>query len=558
MGADLASTLKRHLDIDMSKEVRLDFTTIGEEDLTEEMLRYAAKDVTLLIDLMYSQYDALYRKKLLPTARLEFKVVPAIAEAHLHGVLIDMDRWRTHIQHLSLERDQIERSLVEQLQPYYDRYAARVFKEKSAQYVEESALYEEAKGAQVTMAQAEYDRVLAEGASKKEARAAFNAYKREHPVPFKRPTAPSIMSGVPINIGSPEQLQGALSIMGVSLPEKDSGKLETDRKALAKVASQHPVVAELLKYRAYDKLVNAYGENLLSQADVQNRLHPEFRQCDTDTGRMSCAKPNVQQIPGNSLGAEFRNCFIAPEGHVLIAADYSQIEIRLLVEFANDEAAIEAINSGLDIHSQTVSTMFGVPYEEVIAKKDTDYKQLRHVAKTINFGLAYGLTPGGLAANINIPMADAKAYFEQWEDANPVIKAWVDKTRETCVRQGYAATALGRKRFATRPTVDRATNPWEYNRQLEGIQRQLCNMVIQGSSADITKMAVCGIRSAGIEELGAHMVMFIHDEIVVEAPEEVAEEVAFIVTTEMERAAREVLKRVEAKVEYNIAPYWKH
>lgn len=569
--ASLKDTAFRRLSIELDKGLQTSFGAAG--DFTHEQLLYAARDVDVLLPIMRQQVEALRDNEMLPVAQLEFDLLPVLAEAELAGVKIHRERWHNHITMLSEERAALEEELTRELTPYCHQWRKARHAETYHFYTRKLADYEASHSLREAAAAQYKEQLLEQGYAKGDAQKMLNAWKRENPSP-KKPQLPVCGDG-PINLGSPDQLQGAFDVMGVDLPRKASGALETDRAHLQMVADEWPVIEKLLRWREYDKLVNAFGENILAMLDANDRLHPDFNQL-VSTGRLSCRKPNIQQIPGadKELGKEFRRSFVAPQGRLLVAADYSQIELRVLAQVSGDAGLIAAFNSGEDLHSQTASLMFGLPLEGL----KENHPDKRKAAKTINFGIMYGLGPGGLAQQLNIQRNEAKAYIEMYYQAYPGVFKWMKEVREQGIQDLYSATMLGRRRFfpplPKRPEKRFRNSPqWqgvefgglppsqeaEYKRLRAAYERQLGNHVIQGTSADITKGAMVNIHRA-LHEGGysAVIVMTVHDEIVVEVAQEQAEEVAALVVDTMRKAAERFLTRVPVEVSYAVGEHWEH
>jgi DNA polymerase-1 len=266
-----------------------------------------------------------------------------------------------------------------------------------------------------------------------------------------------------INLNSNNQLLDAFSKLGVELPD-------TMEATLSKYS--HPAVAKLLEYRGLEKTIAAFGESVLGLINPKtHRIHPDFNQYGADTGRFSCTRPNVQQIPATS---DFRKCFVAPQGYKLVTCDYSQAELRILAELSGDEGFVNAFQSGGDLHSLTASQMFGVPLAEV-------QKPQRNAAKAINFGLAYGMGPGGLAPRLGVTLDESKELISRYFKAYPGVQKWLDKAAKDAVRNGYSATTLGRKRFYNIPDENlKRISEDDWRKQIAAIERQGKNSPIQG------------------------------------------------------------------------------
>ncbi len=352
-------------------------------------------------------------------------------------------------------------------------------------------------------------------------------------------TMQATMFGVPsINLNSNVQLIEALGKLGVDLPDTMEATL---------VKYDHPAVKKLLEYRGHEKTLSAFGENVLGLINPKtHRIHPDFNQHGADTGRFSCTRPNVQQIPATS---DFRKCFIASSGYKLVTCDYSQCELRILAELSGDEGFVTAFKSGGDLHTLTASQMFGVPVDQV-------QKPQRSAAKAINFGLAYGMGPGGLAPRLGVGLDEAKELIARYFQAYPGVQKWLEKAAKDSVRNGYSITTLGRKRFYTLPDESlKQRDPDEWRKQIASIERQGKNSPIQGGNADMTKLALINLRTA-LKDWDARVVNTVHDEIVVEVREDQAEEVKHIVEHEMVRAGESILKVVPIVAEASLADYW--
>jgi len=336
-----------------------------------------------------------------------------------------------------------------------------------------------------------------------------------------------------INLNSGQQIMAEFGRMGIVLED-------TSEATLSK--QNHPAIKKLLEYRSHEKTLGSFGEGLLAQINkVTERIHPDFIQYGADTGRFSCANPNVQQIPATS---DFRACFIAPEGYKLVTCDYSQAELRILAELSGDPAFLGAFRDGGDLHKLAASQMFQVPVDQVS-------KEQRSAAKAINFGLAYGMGPQGLAVRIDKTVDEARELISAYFKAFSGVQKWLEKAGRDSVRLNYSPTPLGRKRFYNSLTSD---DP-DYRRRQGEIERQGKNAPIQGCNADMTKMALVFLRER-LQGYDARIVNTVHDEIVVEVREDQAEEVCQLVEKEMIRAGQEILKEVPIVADAKIGDYW--
>ncbi len=343
----------------------------------------------------------------------------------------------------------------------------------------------------------------------------------------------SLFGGPAINLNSNAQLLETFARMGIDLPDTMEATL---------LKYDHPAIKKLLEYRGFEKTLSAFGEKFLELIHPKTgRIHPDFNQLGADTGRFSCTNPNIQQIPATS---DFRGCFVPAPGYKLITCDYSQAELRILAQLSEDPAFVEAFQSGGDLHRLTASQMFQVPPDLV------DKKQ-RSAAKVINFGLAYGRGPAALGVQLGVSTEEARRLIDQYFKAYAGIQRWLDKAGKEAVRKGFSVTILGRKRYYA--PIDR-DDP-EYNKKRSSIERQGKNSPIQGTNADMTKLALIGLNEA-LQGYDARVVNTVHDEIVVEAREDQAEAVCKIVEHEMVKAGGKLIKLVPVVADAKIADYW--
>ena len=331
------------------------------------------------------------------------------------------------------------------------------------------------------------------------------------------------MAGHPFNLNSPKQLGEVLfEEMKLPAPKKKKSGYSTDAETLEKLKGVHPIAEEILLYRQLSKLYSTYAVGLLTAADATGRLHTDFKQSLTATGRLSSAEPNLQNIPIRTpAGREFRRYFIPSDGYVLVDADYSQIELRLLAILSGDEAMIRAFSSGTDIHTMTAASAFRIPPEEVTPA-------LRKSAKAINFGIVYGISAFSLSQDLHISVAEAKEYIEHYMQTYPAIRGYLESSVEHAAEVGYTETLYGRRRYI--PELKSA------NGAVRALGRRMAlNAPLQGTAADIVKMAMVRVARALAEELpSARMIMQVHDELLLECPPEDADRAAGILRREME------------------------
>ena len=332
------------------------------------------------------------------------------------------------------------------------------------------------------------------------------------------------MAGEKININSPKQL-GTLLFEKMGLPsgKKKSGSWSTSAEVLEELADEYPICAKILEYRRFAKLNSTYIDALLRLRDDTGRIHTRFDQVSTATGRISSLEPNLQNIPVRTEeGRQIRRAFIAPEGHCLVDADYSQIELRVLAHMSEDEAMIEAFRSGEDIHRSTAAKVYGVPMSEVTG-------QMRSSAKAVNFGIVYGISDFGLARNIGVSRWEAKDFIERYLARYPGVKKYMDASVSSGKEQGYVSTLAGRRRYL------HELKSSNYNVRSFG-ERAAMNSPIQGTAADIIKMAMVAVyRALEKSDFKARLILQVHDELIIECPLEEKEAVSELLSRCMEQ-----------------------
>ena len=327
------------------------------------------------------------------------------------------------------------------------------------------------------------------------------------------------------NINSPKQLGEVLfERLGLPSYKKTKTGYSTSAEVLEKLRGAHPIVGEVLEYRQYAKLKSTYVDGLLKVISPDGRVRTSFQMTVTATGRLSSTEPNLQNIPTRTeLGSELRRMFVAGPGRILVDADYSQIELRLLAHISGDQAMVDAFRSGEDFHTVTAAHVFSVPVEEVTPA-------MRRAAKAVNFGIVYGISPFSLSQDLGVTVAEAKAYMDAYFHRFPGVKAYMDQVVERARADGYVETPMHRRRAL--PEI-KSSN---HNMRSFG-ERVALNMPIQGAAADIIKLAMVRVhRQLKEAALEARLIMQVHDELIVECPETEADQVKTILVREMEGA----------------------
>ncbi len=352
------------------------------------------------------------------------------------------------------------------------------------------------------------------------------------------------LAGENFNINSPKQL-GVILFEKLQLPvaKKTKTGYSTSADVLEKLEEEHEIIREILNYRQLGKLQSTYIEGLLKVINPStNKVHTRFNQALTQTGRLSSTDPNLQNIPIRlEEGRKIRQAFIpSEEGWVIFAADYSQIELRVLAHIANDEKLIEAFQEGLDIHTKTAMDVFHVPKEEVTSN-------MRRHAKAVNFGIVYGISDYGLSQSLNITRKEAGSFIERYLESYPGVKEYMEEIVKDAKQKGFVSTLLHRRRYIPEIT--------SRNFNLRSFaERTAMNTPIQGSAADIIKKAMIDMADRlEKEKLKTRLLLSVHDELIFEAPEEEIERLKEIVPDVMEHT---VELKVPLKVDYSYGPTW--
>jgi len=335
------------------------------------------------------------------------------------------------------------------------------------------------------------------------------------------------MAGEEFNINSPKQLSHIL-FEKLELPviRRTKTGFSTDENVLEELSREHPLPRKLLDYRQLMKLKSTYVDALPRMVDpLTGRIHTSFNQTVTATGRLSSSEPNLQNIPiRTEFSKTIRKAFVAPDRrHVILSADYSQIELRIMAHLSGDEALLEAFRRDADVHTSTAAAVFGMPPEEITP-------ELRRQAKAVNFGIIYGMSPYGLARQLEISPQEAGRFIDSYFELYPRVREYMERTVEEARERGYVTTLLGRRRYLSELQSDQA--------QVAAFARRTAiNTPIQGTAADLIKLAMIRIQEAiGEGGLSARMIIQIHDELVFEVPDKELDRVGSLVRSHMENA----------------------
>jgi DNA polymerase I len=497
-----------------------------DQPIPEAQLAYAAEDVRLLADIYQRQQEELESKPYLSRViDLEMRVLPALAATEEAGIKIDVEGWRAFIG----EKDAEAKGHADKV---LETFGEAIVQERIRAYDQELAVFEQWEAAEKTEIadlQDEYDYVSKDGTAA--LGGSWGAFKKTEMAKWRaknpRPDRPKLDT-TPPNVGSSTQLLTAFGVLGLPFDT-------TDSKKLAPYEHEYPAIGTLVRFRKAQKFVDSFGESLLAFLGEDGRIHPDYHQIGASTGRMSCTRPNWQQIPSRGDGKRLRQCVVATPGHKLLTADFSNIEMRILAEYSRDARLLDFFDRDVDLHSEVARLMFGLGAE--VDPKHTDCPAVpgwtyRDVAKTINYGLVYGMSASRLARTALIPKGEAARLMMSYFGLFPGVVAWLEEARKRGLKKMCSGTMLGRIRPYHLPPKPK---DWEARREWDmlvaRIERQSMNTPIQGTSADITKEA-----HALSYEGGLRVVAVVHDELVVEARTEQAEMTAGLLAYYMNEA----------------------
>lgn len=551
----LASLVSQYLGQEMDKTLQTSF--IGwRGEFTEEQLAYARLDAEVLFPIMHAQAKLVTQHNLEQVWEIEAHACPVFCRMEREGVYLDVEILRPLIQKAEMKIAALERRLEESLTYYanelkiakidsqqhiLDEYLARLERETErleGEWREMLRIFNPEKPPQ-GWEEDWFDT----GIDKKDQKPkGMKRYVRHHLKKWrqenKRPPKPAELVEEPINLNSHQQLTYALSaLLGREVTSTKShilSRLLTE----AETEEQRQVLEDLIAYKKEAKLVQAFGESLISKRCPCGKIHSDFSQYGTATGRPTACNPNILQTPADE---NIRAAFRASPGNVMIVADFSQMELRIAAELSGDRGMIEIFQRGDDTHSATARDVFNVEQESA---------DQRRMAKTLNFLMLYGggaktfqenLAEGGM----HLSLAECKQIVDSYSAARSQLTRYIRRCQKQGVAQGFIATPLGRKRFFDK-------NSGEFVSRLE---RQAGNAPIQGANADVTKLAMA-VAQPLLDEIGGYIVLQVYDELVAEVPEEHAERGAAIVTQAMVEAARTVLRTVPVQVDCVISKSW--
>jgi DNA polymerase-1 len=536
--------------------IGLDKHSAWTEPFPKAQLDYIVQDIVAPLQVYAAQQAEFAARGLEHIAALEHACLPAVASMELAGCAVDQERWRGILARKEKERQELACELQAQLTPIMQQH----HQEAHAAAQQEFAAWQEAKAQELVRIKGVFEMQVAGMTWAAYKAQALHAWREAHP----RPATPKLDT-TSVNLGSPVQLKIVLeAVVGHALASTDAAHLQ-------RYAMQYPLIERLLRWKKLEKFITAFGETILNKVEADGRIHPDYRQIGAATGRMSCSTPNWQQLPAHETEENtIRRCVVAAPGNVLLTADFSNIELRILAEMSQDETMLRFFAEGKDLHSETARLMFGL-------LDDADPKTLelapgltyRAVAKTINFGLVYGMSALSLASSLGIEQVKAEVLMQTYFATYPRVAQWLRDSSRQALQQGYSETIAGRKRWYAMPAQMPQYDPeyyaeWseylderrEYYKLAGRAERQAKNAPIQGTSADILKCALALLYQHLPK--GCSIVACVHDEIVLEVPEEQAKRCGALLAKAMQKACWAYLKTVAVPLPgVSIALYWK-
>lgn len=565
-GVTLQAVVKKYCDVWLDKAERKWFYTPAPLDerpdewnapFPTEELEYGAKDVLYLPEIVRQQKALLKERGLTRVVNLELRALPAIAAMSMNGIRVDTESWQAAIDEQVVEAEALNNEVVDEFGEAIIQAKQQLYEKKLDQY----NAWREARDYFLGDLRYWYETNGSDRYPVREGEKwgaykvrVMQAWRAEHPNPGQPKPDNEF------NLGSAQQLLMGFKVMGIPAEK-------TDKDTLGKLADEFPSVRKLVMLNGLNHIISTYGSSLLARVESDGRMHPGFHSIGAETGRMSSHSPNWQNIPARTeLGKRLRQCVVASPGHKLLVADYSIIELRILAEMSQDKNMISMFGSGMDLHTYTARLMFMLPEsmtdDEVKAYKLPNGLKARDVAKTINYGVAYGQSAFGFARKFDVDVDTAQGFIDAWYDAYGGARRFLDERAEAAVSLGYSKTILGRKRFfdvpehpgrgASRDALK------EYKQKIGSIRRAGMNASIQGTSADMTKLAIALFWEQSDHDT-QRLVCVVHDELVVECPDDIAEETKALLSRCMLKAAKTLLRTVAVPdPDVHVGEKWEH
>lgn len=499
---------------ELTKGTRESFIGKTDFDFTEDQIKYAAEDVAYLFVIASTLEEKIEERDQIAVWNLEKKLEPVVAMMELEGIGFDKKQWFSLAEQAEKNQKEVIANIYDYLIEHFDIVAGT---------------YDNALDV--------FNNLNITTLDDKPVKAKFRQKLLEEMI-IRDDIVSTAVSN--INLGSSKQVTKILRNLGLNV-EKSSEK-ELNR------VKENPFVTMLLENRHYTKRIDAFGEDYLRYVHaVTGRIHAEFNQLRAATGRFSLDNPNLQQVIAES---QYRKAFIARPGYLIETADYNQIELRTMAEVSGEELMLTAFNNVIDLHKLTASIIFEIPIEKVTETQ-------RRIGKTVNFAIIYGTTEYGLSKNFGWSLEEGKEYLKRFFDQYFTMAQFIDIAGAEILRRRYSTTLLGRKRFFTIPEGLNYKN-WEFRAKLSRIKRQGINHIIQGTCADIMKLALVLIYfDSPFEYEMFHILLTVHDEVAVEYHESIKDKAHEFIIECMTTAGEHFLKKVPITIGYQIDHFWR-
>ena len=505
--------VEKYCYVQLEKDIRKEFEDSPKVLITPELVEYSANDVLFLPYIYEFQMEEMADRKSLNVYGLEMRLLPVVSDMESWGVTLDKEKWAVLVKKAKENIKRLDKELRDRIFETVEKYIKR-------------KKFEDARP------MLEFFKVKLRGEHKRV------AYSREF---LSTITADDEMVQVyfaNFNPGSTFQMQRIMNLMGIPVTSTDSKYLKRDFK-------EYEFVILLVEYKHWLKMASSFGENFYEEINpITGKIHSNFDQLATRTGRFASSKPNLQNV---KRGSDYRNSFIASPDYSLGTADYSQIELRLAAETSKDENMLSAFREGRDLHAETAIGAFALD----VGIEDLD-PEIRTRGKSLNFAIIYGTSAKGIAYNFELPHKEGLAILERHRELYPSLHNFIDISREKILANGYSVTPFGRRRYFTVPmTFNRYNIKEKFKIFKEGF-----NHIIQGGSADMLKIAMVKIYEGNPFGEYLRALMSIHDEIVYELHSSILEEGEEFIRNEMISAGQMFIKSVPVEVGIKVAPFW--
>lgn len=543
--------------ISLDKTIRDKFINLKKDQpITQDMLIYSAEDVQYLEEIYEKQLAIIEKEQMLKVLKLEMDLIPVVVTMISNGVLLDTEAWiKLYDKTLSLKEEavlKIKETIFQTIlndinsltitvdfdDKVWKNMSNKTHKFKALEFIYDGLDYGDV--IKVDTAYRLFEYMLMPISSLRD-------IKELSQIPIENIDFIKDLFFERFNVDSTYQLRNGAKICGIIMESTAVDSLKSARSDPARTEKQNEFLDIILNLKKYSKRVSSFGPNFLERVHPETgRIHADVYQIGTVSGRFAYSNPNLQQIPGSE---EYRKCFIAPWGKKIITSDWSQQELRLVGDLAEDKTIIEAYKNNEDIHKITAGVIYEIPLEEV-------KKEQRNQGKTLNFQTLYGATKWGIANKMGVSLSKAEEFIKKYYQKYSSIRMFKDVVEDIVIKELYSVTQLGRKRYFKIEDKLYNTATYEYDRLLERIKREGFNHPIQGGSADMLKVALINLHNNNPYGDKFKILMAIHDEIVVEVDEDIAEEAREFKIKTMNDAGNSFMEYISAETESNIANYW--